>query len=66
MDKIDQKAFEVLAKDQGEKFRTIISLCESMSDSDWLLCREQIENLARNGLSYLKHFGEEPFSEYMQ
>jgi len=65
MDNIDQKTFEVFAKDQGEKFRTILSLCQHMNDTDWLSCREQIESLARDGLSYLEHFGDIESSEYM-
>ena len=53
---VDQNLFEAMARDQGEKFRTMIELSQRATDSDWTVIMDQIRYLAEQGLAYLKHF----------
>ena len=67
MHPISQSLFEVIAKDQGEKFRTIIGLAQKATDADWTIIMEKIQYLADQGLAYLKQIedfdGEAPAAE---
>lgn len=56
MQTIDQATFEMFAKDQGDKFRTILSLVKNADDSNWSVILDKIRSISENGLAYLVHF----------